>query len=226
VGCGSWGKTIVVARSTVATAAPPPVADGRLADLHGRLLADPSLQFDRSGFQPPEVPVWLRWIGDVLHAIAPFLKYVFWAGLAILVGLILFAIGRELLKLRAPAARAKATRTDAAPEWRPDAAEARDLLGQADALAAKGLFAQAAHLLLLRSVEDIQKRQPRGLRVSLTTREIAGLQAIPESARPAFVLIGRVVERSLFGAAPVDAAEFADCRKAYEDFALPGGWRA
>ena len=97
---------------------------------------------------------------------------------------------------------------------------------EADALAAQGLYAEASHLLLLRSVQDIEKRQPRALRASLTTREIAGLKAVPESARPAFAQIGRVVERSLFGGAPVQADDFASCRQAYEAFALPEGWRA
>jgi hypothetical protein len=213
---------------TMPVAGPPtPSSSGAdLAEAHARLLRDPSLQFDRTGFTPPEIPGWLHWIGDVLGFLAPALKYVFWGGLILIAGLILFAVGRELLKLRGPRAKAKTPGAAAEPEWRPDAAAARDLLAQADALAADGLYAEAAHLLLLRSVEDIQKRQPRALRVSLTTREIAALKAIPEAARPAFVRIGRVVERSLFGAASVDAGDFADCRQAYEAFALPDGWRA
>ena len=93
-------------------------------------------------------------------------------------------------------------------------------------IADQGLYAEAAHLLLLRSVQDIEKRQPRAVRISLTTREIAVLEVLPESARPAFSAIGRVVERSLFGGAPVGSSDFADCRQAYEDFALPAGWSA
>jgi hypothetical protein len=209
----------------VEVAPAPPLPD--IAAAHARFLHDTTLQFDRTGFVPPKVPGWLHWIGDILQFIAPVLKYVFWGGLTLIVVLILYLVGRELLKLRGPRARATAlTGSEPPPEWRPDAAAARDLLAQADALAAEGLYAEAAHLLLLRSVEDIQTRQPKALRVSLTTREIAALKAIPESARPAFARIGRVVERSLFGAVAVDAAAFADCRQAYEAFALPDGWRA
>lgn len=202
--------------------APP---DDRLASAHEALLRDTSLQFDRTGFTPPETPGWLRWIGEALQAIAPLLKWMFWIGLALLVALILFAIGREILKLRRPPAKPK-TASETAETWRPDAQAARDLLAEADALAAQGLYAEAAHLLLLRSVQDIERRQPRALRVSLTTREIAALKALPDSARPAFMAIGRVVERSLFGGAPVQRDDFADCRRAYEAFALPEGWRA
>ena len=209
------------------TGAPVPSSPSAdLAEAHARLLSDPNLQFDRTGFTPPKIPGWLHWIGDILGFIAPALKYVFWGGLIVIAGLILFAVGRELLKLRGPRSKATKPKQALEPEWRPDAAAARDLLAQADALAAEGLYAEAAHLLLLRSVEDIQKRQPKALRVSLTTREIAALKAIPDSARPAFARIGRVVERSLFGAAAVEADDFADCRQAYEAFALPDGWRA
>src|SRR3546814_10172873 len=41
-----------------------------------------------------------------------------------------------------------------------EAGAARALLAEADALAAEGRFAEAAHLLLYRSVEDIEGRRP------------------------------------------------------------------
>ena len=199
-------------------------SDEALARAHERLLADGSLQFDRVGFTPPSPPGWLRWVGDILQAMGPALKWVFWIGLATLAGLIVYAIVREILRLRAPSP--KPTASPSIPdEWRPDPKAARDLLLEADALARRGLYAEAAHLLLLRSVQDIEKRQPQGLRVSLTTREIASLKGMPDTARPAFALIGAVVERSLFGGDTVGAPDFADCRQAYEAFALPEGWR-
>lgn len=200
-------------------------SEDRLAAAHEALRRDASFQFDRTGFTPPEAPAWLRWIADALHAIAPLLEWVFWIGLALLAALVLFAIWREILKLRRPKARPKAAGQAAAP-WRPDAQAARDLLAEADALAARGLYAEASHLLLLRSVEDMERHRPRALRVSLTTREIAALQGLPENARTAFAAIGRVVERSLFGGAAVGRDDFADCRRAYEAFALPEGWAA
>ncbi|MET3780046.1 uncharacterized small protein (DUF1192 family) [Brevundimonas sp. 1080] len=202
--------------------------DEALAKAHARLLKDGSLQFDRVGFERPDIkpPGWLHWIGDALQFVAPALKWVFWVGLALVVGLIVYAIVREILRMRAPPAKPKKPRIVAEAQWRPEAQAARDLLADADALAARGLYADAAHLLLLRSVQDIEQRQPRAVRVSLTTREIARLKALPDAARPAFDLIGRMVERSLFGGAPVGALDFADCRKAYEAFALPEGWRA
>jgi hypothetical protein len=199
-------------------------SDDAFARAHERLLQDHSLQFDRVALQVPKPPKWAAWLGHLLESLAPVLKWAFWIALALLVALILFFIGRELLRLGRPKARADKPIVLAQGEWRPEAQAARDLLAEADALAAQGLYAEAAHILLLRSVQDIEKRQPRALRVSLTTREIAALQALPETARPAFSAIGRVVERSLFGGAPVGASDFADCRQAYEAFALPTGW--
>lgn len=198
----------------------------KTAEAHAILLNDPSFQFDRANFDPPQTPGWLRWIGETLQFLVPVLKWVFWIGLALLAGLILYAIVREILRLRKPAAKPDKPATPVEADWRPDVQAARDLLAEADALAARGQYADAAHLLLLRSVQDIEKHQPRALRVSLTAREIARLKALPEAARPAFERIGRVVERNLFGGAAVDAQDFADCRQAYEAFALPEGWRA
>ncbi|MFN3816497.1 hypothetical protein [Brevundimonas sp.] len=202
-------------------ASPP---DEDLAQAHAQLLKDQSLQFDRAGFTPPEIPVWLRWIGDALEVMAPLLTWAFWIGLILLAALILFAIGREIVRLRRPPARPRKPRPLVVEEWRPDAQAARDLLAEADALATRGLYAEAAHILLLRSVQDIEKRQPNALAVSLTTREIMAMKALPDTARPAFSSIGRTVERSLFGGAPVDSDAFDECRRAYEAFALPDAW--
>lgn len=199
-------------------------SDEALARAHDRLLTNDTLQFDRVGFDPPAPPGWLRWIGELMQTLGPALQWAFWIGLALLAGLLLYAIGREILRLRAPGARPE-VRPSVETAWRPDEDAARNLLAEADALAGRGLYAEAAHLLLLRSVEDVEKRQPRALRVSLTTREIASHKIMPDAARPAFALIGSVVERSLFGGAAVGAADFVACRQAYEAFALPEGWR-
>lgn len=175
-------------------------------------------------FVQPEVPGWLIWLGKLLKQLAPLMKYVFWLGLAIVALLTLYAIAREVLRLRKPAARAEGPRLGAEPPWRPDAEQARDLLASADQLAAEGRFLDASHLLLLRSVQDIQKHRPNAVRVSLTAREIAVSPILPDAARPAFVGIARVVERGLFGGRPVDSDDFIACRAAYEAFALPEGW--
>ena len=199
-------------------------ADDSVASAHERLAREGGFQFDHALFAPPKVPGWLAWLGEALKAAAPVLKVVFWIGLAALALLIIVAIVREIIRLKAPPARAEGPKLTADPVWRPDAAAARDLLSAADQLAGEGRFLEAAHLLLLRSVEDIQKHRPKALLVSFTAREIALLPALPDAARSAFAGIARVVERGLFGGRPVDAEDFAACRAAYEAFALPEGW--
>lgn len=208
----------------VESAAAAGSAGEALSAAHAELLQDKAFQFDRASYQPPKPPDWLHWLGDFLKAAGPLLQWVFWIGVGILVLLILYGLGRELLRLGAPRPKGSPAPVQVQSEWRPDAETARDLLAAADALAAQGRFAEAAHLILLRSVEDIEAHRPQSVRPALTTREIASLTALPAAARPAFGKIARLVERSLFGGAPVDAADFADCRRDYEAFALPNGW--
>lgn len=201
--------------------------DDTIAQAFAALKADETLQF-APGSRPEDVqpPAWLTWLGDALELIWPVLEVLFWIGLAGLVLLILFFIYGEFRNMRLGADKPVAA--DDAPgwEWRPDEADARDLLAEADRLASQGAYAQAAHLLLLRSIRDIEKRKPRALRPSLTSRDISALPELPEQARPAFSLIGTVVERSLFGGAVVDMLAFQQCREAYADFALPSRWRS
>jgi hypothetical protein len=103
-------------------------------------------------------------------------------------------------------------------------AVARALLDEADRLAAAGRYAEAVRLILHRSIEDIEGHRPRLVRPAYTAREIGRLSDIPDNARNVFVGIAGVVEKSFFGGQGLDAAGFADCRKAYEAFAFPGAW--
>ena len=66
--------------------------------------------------------------------------------------------------------------------------------------------------------------RPRAVRPALTARDIARLDSLPAAARAPFSLIAEVVERSFFGGREVDAGAFAECRRAYESFALPEAW--
>jgi hypothetical protein len=209
------------------TTAPAQANDEAVLAAHRKLVQDTTLQFDlvRPVDQsPPEPPSWLHGIGEALNAIAPLLTWVFWGGVALIVAFIIFFLVREVLRVRF-GLKPKATRKmEQEPEWRPTAQAARTLLADADELAARGLYAEAAHLLLLRSIDDLDSRRPQTVRPAQTARDISTLSALPEAARPAFGKIARVVELSLFGGSEVDAAVFADCRRAYEDFALPSGW--
>ena len=154
-----------------------------VAAAHARLLQDRSLQFTfETAPTPPPPPSWLvdaiRALIKALQAMGPAAKYGLWALLAIVVLLILAVVVREFVLTPAGRRDRPADLKDA-ESWRPNAARARALLEDADRLAAEGRFAEAVHLLLFRSIEDVEGRRPDLIAPSLTSRDIAALSALP-----------------------------------------------
>lgn len=210
------------AQGPVVGAAPPPLDPAAFDAAHRQLLADRSIQFEMQQAEPPQMPEWMGGLGRFISAIWPVVQVLFWVAVAALVLFLLYALamhlsGREWRWRRKGAAEKES--------WRPDEAPARQLLGEADALAARGLFSEAVHLLLFRSIEDIDTRRPDLVRPALTSRDIAALDAIPERPRSAFLSIAMAVERSLFARRPLAEADWRVARAAYEDFAFAEGWR-
>lgn len=209
------------------------VKPGSFEELHKAYLADKDLQLERPGRQPREpieppkpTPGWLRALGQffdgLFSAIGPVLGYIGIGIVGLLVAWLLWFLFGEAISMRF--GRRKTAR-DAVLEsrvddLRPDAAAARSLLEEADRLAAQGRFAEAVHLLLFRSIEDIQTQKEGRLPSSLTAREIGGLSDLPERARRALSPIIRVVEHSFFGGREVDAGGWQTARASYEDFAF------
>lgn len=192
---------------------------------HQALIADKTLQFRMKGIDPPpKPPNWLEPLMTALHAMGPVLSWIFWIIVALAVLGVVWLIVREVVKIRLPQRHDKLNISD--PLWRPQAAQALALLADADALAAQGDFAAATHLLLTRSIQDIDGRLPNTVRPALTARDIGALARLPEAARPTFARIARVVEASFFGGAAVDRTAWLDCRDAYEAFAFPAHWSA
>lgn len=211
--------------------------DGRASGLqalhaaHDRLLHDRTLQFDFNTVQPPkppDEPEWMRavakFLADIFEWMMPGLVWIFWGGVALAVAAILFVILREVVGVRFQRRRRARPARPAPADWRPEAWKARALLEDADRLAAQGAYDEAAHLILYRSIDDIEGRRPRLVRPALTARDIAALEAVPGPARQAFTLIAHVVEASFFGGRPVDKEGFARCREAYESFVFPEVW--
>ncbi len=192
------------------------------AEAHERVMAMRDLQFQMAVVERPRPPGWLEPLHRMLSDIGPLIQWVFWIALAALALTIAWLIARELARVRRqPRAEGRTLVDD---DWRPAEHAARALLSDADNLAAQGRFAEAAHLILLRSIDDIKTRRPDVIRPAWTTRDIRDLAALPVSARPAFARIAEVVETSLFGGRPVDSAAFQACRGDYEAFALPRSW--
>jgi len=160
----------------------------------------------------------------VIEAIWPVLEVLFW-GAVVLLGLyILYVIVQRLRGAEWRFGR-KAVDEGEGDAWRPAEAPARALLREADALAAAGRYSEAAHLLLFRSIEDIDSRRPQLVRPALTSRDIAGAPELPPEPKRAFATIVALVERSLFGGRDLGETDWRECRTAYERFAFAGAWR-
>lgn len=203
---------------------PAGATDAQIAEAHRQLLADNSIQFElKAADPPPQPPDWLVELLRLLEAAMPAIRLLLYAAIAILVLWLLYHLA---LRLKDGEWRWRRKRVDeAAEDWRPAEAPARQLLAEADALADEGRYSEAARLLLHRSVEDIRKRRPELLRPALTSRDIAALPAIPDQPRGAFARIAALVERGLFARLDLGQDDWRDCRAAYEEFAFAGGWR-
>lgn len=179
----------------------------------------------------PEAPAWLQAlfeaIGRFFQWSAPAGKPLLWIGAVLLLLVVLylfvptFAGWVDDLRHR---------RKRAAPDdeedgvGRAEAGAARALLSEADALAAQGRFAEAVHLLLYRSIEDIEGRRPGLVRPAMTSRDLAEAEGLPGVAREAFSRIARAVEISLFGGRSIDAGGWQQCRGAYAELTVPKNW--
>lgn len=213
--------------------APKPAIEGATAAQDAasawqKVHADPSIQFAPIdlNLKPPETPGWLQALGNFLRGLFepvgralgvswPVLQWIL-LGLAVL--FVLYAVWRFSEPLRL--GWSKKGQVADKPEWHPDEAEALALLEDADALAAEGRFDEATHLLLRRSVQQIQTARPDWVRRASTAREIAGIAALPEKARTAFATISARVERNLFALRSLDANDWQAARAAYAEFAL------
>jgi hypothetical protein len=200
------------------------------AAAHARLLADPSYQFRWSAPPPaPRLPPsWLVHlldaIGRAVEAAGPVIKWGLWGLLGLGALFTLYVVARQLVGPAQARSRAAGTlnlQTLGASEA---ARRAEVRLAEADALAAEGRYADAAHLLLLRGVADVEHGRPGRIGPSFTSRDIAALPDLPPEPRAAFHLIAQVVERALFGVGSVDAHAWAGCRDAYGALVRPDVW--
>lgn len=209
-----------------------PVDDARLDHALDVYKADESLQTERPEFEPEPVDFqrrepgpFARWLASLFGAIAPIIGYLLIGVLAVALLIALYFVFGESLSLRG---RQKVEKTEPiiseAPDLRPEKDTAKALLEDADALAAAGRFAEAVHLLLFRSIDDIQEKQQGSVPRSLTAREIGRLDTLPKTVRGALSPIIQIVERSFFGGRPVDASGWQAARQSYESFAFGEVW--
>ncbi|WP_287329485.1 DUF4129 domain-containing protein [Mesorhizobium sp.] len=196
-----------------------------LAKAHQHLISDKSIQFELPAYVPPQPPDWLKPLLDLLSSLGPYMIYLFWGAVLSGAAIILLLVFLEMkgIAWRLPWQGVR-RETEAEEAWRPDAGAAQILLSEADALAARGDYDEAVHLLLRRSVADIAGRLPDFLRPSLTARDIAAAASVPAKARAAFTEIARIVEAALFARRPVGAEGWRQARGAYERFVFRDAW--
>lgn len=217
----SWTAALTIPAAAL-TAAGTAAAQDRVAEAHAALKRDRTLQFEFTA-SPPERPPrpGPAWLEALFDALEPMLLVVFWGGVAVIAALALWFLAREGERRWRGARKAPEARAQVLP---PSEERVRALLGEADRLAGEGRYAEAVHVLLFRGVDDIRDQRPELFRRALTSREIAGLSALPERARTHFGAIASVVERSFFGGRPVDAEGWSRCRRDYQAFAARESW--
>ncbi len=177
--------------------------------------------------EAPREPTWLdrffEWLGQIIGDLVSGPLAAAWPVLRwVLLALLIAAVAYMLWQIFDPfAGRRKAKPEDEKENaWQPDHGAAVALLEDADRLAAQGLFDEATHLLLQRSVSQIASARPGWVEPSSTARELAQLQALPGAARDAFGIIAERVERSLFALSALDQQDWQTARAAYAEFAL------
>lgn len=205
--------------------APPEADAAAIAAAHDAVRADRTIQFDLA---QPDIPApppgWLITLFDWLASMGPVWRVVFWGMIALSVVALIVALVPPLREWamdrwrRRPPVAAEDT-----PEWTPEASRARALLADADGLAAAGDFDGAVHIILLRSIDDIERWRGTALPRSLTARDIAGAPELPSGARGVFARIAARVERSLFAGNRLSAEDWQSARADYADFALGRG---
>ncbi|MBV7256442.1 DUF4129 domain-containing protein [Pacificimonas sp. WHA3] len=207
-------KDVSRTQGAVEKRAPDPGA----GEAHEAVRANKDIQFELPEYEPevPEFPTWLKplfeALGEFLAFIGPAIPYVLGA---VLVGLLCYFLW-PILSDWFDGRRYGGVRT--LPDWRPEQRTARILLAEADMLASEGRYAEAAHLLLHRSIEDIQAARPDLVRVGFTSREIADHREMPEDARGVFAPIAQLVERGLFAGRSIAEPDWLGVRSAYDQF--------
>jgi hypothetical protein len=137
-----------------------------------------------------------------------------WIALAVVVGLVLYALRDPLLALLGR--RNEEWETAEAGGDATTPAAGADALTAADALSRQGRFVEAMHLLLLQSLADIREQLRETFADSLTSREILRGARLNPAGRSSLREIIAAVERTYFGGYPAQGDDYAACRRNFD----------
>lgn len=101
----------------------------------------------------------------------------------------------------------------------PDEAVIARPLGDAELFAGEGRYAEAIHVLLLRTLDELRRRSPTAIPRALTSREILARVPLHERARRELGGLVTAVELTHFGGEVPSEAEYRLCRDHFERFA-------
>lgn len=212
---------------TAPAAATVPKSDAAAADAAWRSVRESSdIQFAPVPPDPiPVTPDWLKALGRFLEWLLSPLGRLLGGSWSVVEMLMLIGAGLGVVwiawSLLWPLWRERGARHMVVQsEWAPPREEALALLEDADRLAAQGLYGEAAHLLLRRSIGQIARARPDWLAPSSTAREIGMIAGLPGDARTAFGTIASLVERARYALRPLGPDEWSIAREAYSRFAL------
>lgn len=168
--------------------------------------------YDGGGYQtrhPVPRPHERQGLPEIPDALGGILEALLWTGVAVLVVLITVAIVRRLRGHDADEVPRPHPRTVGAAPPRLDAP-----LADADALAAEGRYGDAAHVLLLRTIQALARHQR--VPASYTSREILRRLELPDVPHDALERLVRVVEVTLFGGRPARLSDYDACVEAFQ----------
>jgi hypothetical protein len=141
-----------------------------------------------------------------------------WGVLIVMVSLLAFWLGNELIKGEDNAELGPDTEAADDTAAATAAIIARPL-GDADELARRGEFAEAIHTLLLRTLEELVRSAAVRVERSHTSREILARVPLLADAREALSGLITAVELTHFGDEPANAADYERCRQQFHRFA-------
>lgn len=169
-----------------------------------------------------ETPNWLlrflEAIGNVLEAVGPVLEILFYI---LLIGIVVW-IFYYLVEnfdwsggLPKKNEKGKIVRRVDASSREKVKKNKHYALNDADAQATNGNYAEAVHILLIVSIDFINRKLKGFLSVSETSREILGNEKVSDNDRGLISHIVKKVEMSLFAGALIDKTEYEYCRKKF-----------
>ena len=150
-----------------------------------------------------------------LHIPGALARWILWGALAVAAVFALFAL-RDIIPGLRRRRRLKAPVGEVLPQTLEAVERMEETGDEADALARRGLLAEAMHMLLLRSLVELRQRLGVTLADSLTSREILHRLTLPEVGRQALADLIRRVEFVHFGRRPAGPDDYGACRASYE----------